>query len=209
MTRPVEILVALAGLIVFGPLLLLIAVAVALSSPGGVFFRQTRIGRGGVPFSLVKFRSMRRDAGGPLVTAGGDPRVTPIGRLLRKMKLDELPELWNVLVGEMSFVGPRPEVPRYVDLDDLLWQRVLEARPGLTDPVTLRLRNEEELLAGVEGDRLRYYEEVLQPFKLRGYAEYLDRRTAWSDLAILAQTVLVIMRPGTVRPPSREEIEGR
>ncbi len=107
------------------------------------------------------------------MTAGGDSRVTAIGRFLRRTKLDELPELWNVVRGEMSFVGPRPEVERFVRLEDPLWREVLEARPGLTDPTTLRLRDEESLLASVEGDREAYYRETLQPLKLRGYVEYL------------------------------------
>lgn len=205
--RALEAAAAFAGLVVLSPLLAVAALAVAVSSKGGVFFRQTRVGRGGVPFVLYKLRTMRRGGAGPGFTAGDDPRVTAVGKLLRRTKLDELPSLANVLAGDMSFVGPRPEVPEYVDPDDPSWRRVLEARPGLTDPVTLRLRNEEELLAGVEGDRRRFYEEALLPFKLRGYAAYLERRTAWSDLAVLGRTLLLIVWPGLATMPSREEIE--
>ena len=111
-----------------------------------------------------------------------------------------------LLISADGHVGPRPEVPEYVEVADPLWQRVLAVRPGLTDPTTLRTRNEEELLAGVEGDRRRFYREVLLPFKLRGYAEYLERRTAWSDLAVIARTAAVIVRPSLADPPTPEEI---
>ncbi len=129
----------------------LAAVAIVATSGWPVFFRQTRVGRDGKPFTLVKLRSMRASTEGPQVTARRDPRVTAVGTLLRRTKLDELPELWNVLRGDMSFVGPRPEVPGYVDLANPVWARVLKARPGLTDPVTVRLRDEEALMDGVEG----------------------------------------------------------
>ncbi len=139
-----------------------------------------------------------------MVTARGDDRVTPVGRFLRRTKLDELPELWNVLKGDMALVGPRPEVPELVDLTDPLWVEVLEARPGLTDPVTVGLRNEELLMAGVEGDRDRFYREVLQPRKLRGYADYLRNRNWRSDLGVLGATAVAILRPGSGpgHPPS-------
>src|SRR5207302_10964849 len=126
---------------------------------------QARVGRYGKPFTLVKLRTMRASSGGFQVTAADDARVTPIGRFLRRSKLDELPELWNVLRGEMSFVGPRPEVVRYVHPEDPLWKEVLLVRPGLTDPVTLRLRYEEGLMASFPGDRERFYIERLQPLK--------------------------------------------
>jgi len=106
------------------------------------------------------------------------------------LKLDELPQLWNVLRGEMSFVGPRPEVPAFVDLTSETWQRVLGVRPGITDPVALALKDEEALLAAVTGDRERFYRETLQPYKLRSYLEYLDKRSAWTDLYVIVRTVL-------------------
>lgn len=203
--RAFEAVAAGVALVVLSPLLAALALAVALGSRGGALFRQTRVGRGGAPFTLYKLRTMRA-ADGPRVTAGGDPRVTPLGWWLRRTKLDELPELWNVLVGDMSLVGPRPEVPEYVDADDPLWRRVLAVRPGLTSPVTLRLRDEEALLAEVgDDDRERFYAQVLVPYKLRGHAEYLERRTAWSDLAVLGRTLAAIVR--APRPPSREELE--
>ena len=180
--------------------MVLAAAAIAVTSGLPVLFRQTRVGRAGKPFRLVKFRSMRRSGDGPSVTAGGDPRVTAVGRVLRRTKLDELPELWNVVRGEMSFVGPRPEVERYVRREDPLWKEVLEARPGLTDPTTLRLRDEEGLLAVVVGDREAYYRETLQPQKLRGYVEYLRRRTWMTDIAVIWDTIRVVL----LRMPPRE-----
>lgn len=203
--RAFDLLLALVGLIAASPALLLAAVAVALTSGLPVLFRQTRMGRAGRPFTLVKFRTMRPSRGGPLVTVQGDRRVTGVGRFLRRSKLDELPELWNVLRGDMAFVGPRPEVPELVDLGNPLWVEALRVRPGLTDPVTVSLRDEESLMATVEGDRDRYYREILQPAKLQGYVEYLRNRSWHSDLRVLGQTLLAILLPGGgggVRPTS-------
>jgi lipopolysaccharide/colanic/teichoic acid biosynthesis glycosyltransferase len=192
--RAVEAPLALVGLIAVSPLLAAAAAAVVVSSGFPALFRQPRVGLGGEPFTLVKLRTMRSSRGGPEVTARGDARITAVGRFLRSTKLDELPELWNVLRGDMSFVGPRPEVARYVDLQNPLWQEVLRARPGLTDPTTLRLRDEESLMAGIQGDRDRYYREALQPAKLRGYVDYLRRRTWKSDLGVIWHTILSILR---------------
>jgi lipopolysaccharide/colanic/teichoic acid biosynthesis glycosyltransferase len=161
----------------------------------------------GKPFTLYKFRSMVAHNGGPQVTAKGDPRVTGVGRLLRKTKLDEPPELWNVVRGDLSLVGARPEVVRYVELENPLWREVLEARPGITDPVTLRLRNEEALLQGCGGDAERFYRETLQPYKLLGYREYLRERTWWSDVQVLMRSVLAVVFPAKAPPPGLDEIE--
>lgn len=206
--RPVEAALALAALAALSPVILAAASAVALSSPGPVFFRQPRAGRGGAPFTLWKLRTMRVAPEGVLLTAAGDSRITPAGRWLRRFKIDELPQLWNVVRGDMSLVGPRPEVPRYVDLGEPLWREVLAARPGLTDPVTLRLRNEEDLLAGVAdiADVEAFYRERLLPWKLRGYRDYLRRRTAWTDLAALARTVLAVFGLFRPEPPSSDEL---
>lgn len=182
-------------MIVLSPVLCACALGVALSSRGGVFFRQTRVGRDGRPFLLYKFRTMRVSNQGPQITAGDDQRITGLGKFLRKTKLDELPEFWNILRGDMAIAGPRPEVPRYVDLNDARWRKVLEARPGLTDPVTIMLRNEQVLLASIAGDRERYYVEVLLPWKLEGYMKYLIQRTYWTDLRILLMTALAIVLP--------------
>ncbi len=184
---------AAAALLVAGaPLLAVTAAAIRLSSPGPILFRQRRVGLRGRPFTLLKFRTMKTGNAGLQVTATDDPRITRTGRFLRKSKLDELPELWNVLRGDMALVGPRPEVPAYVDLGDPRWEAVLHARPGLTDPVTSALRSEEELLASVEGDRDRFYRSELLPRKLDGYLDYLRRRTIRSDIAVLWNTLLAI-----------------
>jgi lipopolysaccharide/colanic/teichoic acid biosynthesis glycosyltransferase len=172
-----------------------------------VLFRQERVGKGGRLFHLLKFRSMRVHAGGAQVTARGDARITEVGRFLRKTKLDELPELWNVVRGELSLVGPRAEVPKYVDLESPKWRRVLSANPGITDPVTLRLRNEEELIAAAGGDPEAFYRGVLQPLKLEGYIRYLDRRTAWSDLGVLVRTVFAVVIPSKAPPPTLEDLK--
>ena len=191
--RSVEVPLAAAGLLVAAPVLAVAAAAVVATSGLPVFFRQSRVGRSGKPFTLVKLRSMRASRGGPEVTARGDSRVTAVGRFLRKTKLDELPELWNVVKGEMSFVGPRPEVARYVSLEDPLWREVLSVRPGLTDPVTLSLKDEELLLAGVKGDPEAFYREKLQPVKLAGYCDYLRRRTWRTDVGVIWDTLKAVL----------------
>jgi lipopolysaccharide/colanic/teichoic acid biosynthesis glycosyltransferase len=196
MARWVEILLSGMGMVLSIPLLLLASVAIAITSPGPVIFRQQRVGRNGQIFVLYKLRTMRIGDDGPQVTASGDDRVTRVGRILRRTKIDELPELWNVLKGDMSLVGPRPEVPRYVDLDDDMWGLVLKSRPGITDPVTLRLRDEEALLADVRADYEHFYIQSLQPFKLQSYVDYLHQRSWWSDTKVLCRTLLVVVFPG-------------
>ena len=207
--RAAEAVLALAGLAVAAPLLLLAGAAVAVTSPGPVLFRQQRVGRDGRPFTLLKLRTMRAAPAAVPLTVAGDARVTPVGRWLRRFKLDELPQLWNVARGDMSLVGPRPEVPRYVDLADPLWREVLAARPGLTDPVTLRLRDEEALLVDIAdvADMEVYYRERLLPWKLRGYRDYLCRRTWVSDLGVLGATALSVLRLYRPAQPGRAEIE--
>jgi lipopolysaccharide/colanic/teichoic acid biosynthesis glycosyltransferase len=197
--RAVEAAVAGLGLIVASPVIVLAGLLVRVTSAGPAFFRQQRIGRAGRPFTLYKLRTMRVSGDGPLVTARGDARVTELGRFLRRSKLDELPQLWNVVKGNMSLVGPRPEVPRYVEPEDPAWRRVLAVRPGITDPVTLELRDEESVLAAVPGDPERFYREQLLPAKLRSYADYLDRRSAWSDVGVLYKTALALLVPRSRR----------
>jgi len=206
--RGVESVLALGGLVVSSPFLFLGAILIRATSPGPVLFRQKRMGRYGKPFELIKFRSMRVDNDGAQVTAKGDARITRIGRLLRKTKLDEMPELWNVVRGELSLVGPRPEVARYVDLDNPLWQKVLEARPGITDPVTLTLRNEEELL-GEQANPEAFYVKTLQPYKLEGYVTYLQKRTWKTDVGVLLGTLSAIEGSGKGMARSVEEIGGQ
>ena len=207
MARWVEVLLSTLGLLVSLPLLILGSVAIALTSPGPVIFRQQRVGRNGQLFVLYKLRTMKMAPDGPQVTTRGDDRITRIGRILRRTKVDELPELWNVLKGDMSLVGPRPEVPRYVDLEDDRWRLVLQSRPGITDPVTVRLRNEETLLADVKGDREDFYIRRLQPFKLQGYIEYLQRRSWWTDLSVLCRTVVVVVWPSQSSKEFTNEFE--
>ncbi|MEL7058610.1 MAG: sugar transferase [Acidobacteriota bacterium] len=204
--RAIDATLAALGLWTTAPLLGLAALAVRATSPGPILFRQTRIGRGGRPFTLLKLRTMRRDGDGDgaAVTAAGDRRVTTIGRVLRKTKLDELPQLWNVLRGDLALVGPRPEVPRFVDRDDDAWRDVLAVRPGLTDPVTLRLRNEEAVLRALGGEPEEAYRRLL-PWKLAGAREAQARRSALGDLGVLAATIRAILRP--LPTPDLHEIE--
>jgi lipopolysaccharide/colanic/teichoic acid biosynthesis glycosyltransferase len=204
--RWLEASAALVGLVLTAPVLAGAAAAIALTSRGGVLFRQARVGRAGLPFTMLKLRTMTTSSAGPQVTADDDRRITAVGRVLRKLKLDELPALWNVVRGDLSLVGPRPEVPRYVDASDPLWREVLAHRPGLTDPVTVRLRNEEALLASVPGDREAFYRETLQPFKLAGYAAYLRHRSWLTDLGVIWWTLLAVVSPGRVPPPTLAEI---
>ena len=204
--RLCDVSLALLGLTVSFPILILAGLAIALTSSGPIFFVQHRVGLNGRLFKLYKFRTMRNAITGLQVTASDDERITGVGRVLRKLKVDELPELWNVLKGEMAFVGPRPEVERYVDLENPAWKLVLEARPGLTDPVTLQLRNEERLLGSVATDREDFYRNVLQPFKLKGYIDYLQQRSWKSDLSILRDTAVAILLPSTVSPPTVDEL---
>jgi lipopolysaccharide/colanic/teichoic acid biosynthesis glycosyltransferase len=182
--------IAAIGLIVAAPVIAVLALAIAVSSGLPVFFHQKRVGQRGRMFDLYKLRTMKPSAEGPQITSRNDMRITRLGGFLRRTKLDELLTLWNVLRGDMALVGPRPEVPRYVNLENPKWQAVLKVRPGITDPVTLRLRNEEELLARVRGDSEKYYLNELQPSKLKGYVAYLEKRTWRSDFSVLWQTIV-------------------
>jgi lipopolysaccharide/colanic/teichoic acid biosynthesis glycosyltransferase len=204
--RPIEAVIAFTALMLLSPVLAAVAVTVAVSSGQAVLFRQTRVGRGAQPFVLYKFRSMRACAAGVGVTAADDPRITEVGRVLRMTKLDELPQLWNVLKGDMSLVGPRPEALQYVDVSDSRWREVLQVRPGLTDPVTLALRNEQTLLAEIGLDREGFYLTSLVPWKLHGYVIYLRRRNWWSDLVVLGRTAAAIVVPSSIPMPSLDDI---
>lgn len=189
-----ERLLALALLLAASPALLAIALAVRWWDGRPVFFRQERIGRGGRPFRLWKFRTMSNRNEGTAITASGDPRVTRLGRWLRAYKLDELPQLWNVARGDMSLIGPRPEVPCYVDAASPVWQAVHRVRPGVTDLATLVYRDEERILAAFT-DPERGYREAVLPAKLKLNLEYLERRSALTDLKLLALTVRYSLLP--------------
>ena len=195
MTRLIDIVAAACGLAVTSPLFVVVAAAVAATSPGPVFFRQQRIGRGFRPFTLYKFRTMVAGAerGAP-ITAGGDRRVTRVGRWLRKTKLDELPQLVNVLKGDMSLVGPRPEVPRFVEMFRADFEEILTVRPGITDFASLEYRHEEEALAGFEDPEAGYVAVVL-PHKIALCRRYLRERGVFTDLRIVALTLAALLRP--------------
>jgi len=194
--RLLDAITAAVGLLLLSPLLIILAALVKIASLGPVFYRQERVGLRGQVFRIVKFRTMHQDADqrGPAITSTGDPRVTTVGRLLRRLKLDELPQLWNVLKGEMSFVGPRPEVPRYVLSYSPAQRRVLSVRPGITDPASIAYRREEELLVG-HADLDRYYREVVLPGKLNMNLEYLDRMSFVYDLSLLVRTAVAVLIP--------------
>ncbi len=191
--RALDVVMAGAGLVLLSPVLAAAALVVKLSSPGPVLFRQLRAGRNGRPFHILKFRSMRAGAAGPAVTAGGDPRVTRIGHLLRRTKLDELPQLWNVLAGDMSLVGPRPEVQRYIDHFPADYDRILSVRPGITDYAALEYRDEESVLAAGPDPEVAYLEAVL-PAKIKLYHRYLDEMSLKTDLVLVFRTLATLAR---------------
>jgi lipopolysaccharide/colanic/teichoic acid biosynthesis glycosyltransferase len=192
--RLLDILASLLGLVVLSPLLVGLAVLIKLDSPGPVFHRARRVGRGGCIFELYKFRSMIADARlqGPGITVAGDERITKIGRSLRRTKLDEVPQLVNVLKGEMSLVGPRPEDPRYVAQYTPEQRVVLSARPGITSPASLQYRHEEQLLDSPDWERT-YIQEVMAD-KLRIELDYLAHRTLCSDLRLMLKTLVALTR---------------
>jgi len=200
MKRLVDLGVAATALVLLSPLLIAIAGAVAATSRGGPFFRQVRVGRDRRPFRLVKFRSMTVRAGSEdgSFDAGDGSRVTRIGRFLRRTKLDELPQLWNVLVGEMSLVGPRPEVPAWTEVHRDRWDLVLSIRPGITDPASIAFRDEESILAASPDPEACYRDEIL-PRKLDLAAEYVRHRSLLGDLGILVRTLAALGGSGGFR----------
>ena len=178
------------GLIILSPILLVVAILIRLKMPGGpVIFKQLRVGQYGKLFTMYKFRSMTVLHSGSSVSVAGEARITPLGAKLRKYKLDELPELWNVLIGDMSFVGPRPDVPGYADRLEGDDRRMLQLKPGITGPASLKYRNEEELLAK-QDDPQKYNDEVLYPDKVRINLDYLEHWSFWKDIKIIIYTVL-------------------
>jgi lipopolysaccharide/colanic/teichoic acid biosynthesis glycosyltransferase len=229
--RALDAAVAAVTLLGASPVLAICAIAVSATSRGGVLHRAVRSGRYGVPFTILKFRTMRVGLAGPGITGGGDPRVTPVGRLLRALHLDELPQLWNVLRGDMALVGPRPEDVRFADLRDLRWRRILSVRPGITgwSQLTFSPYEHERLRGVAPGDVERIYREEILPAKLASEVRAVDTRSAWSDLRCLARTPLRVLsawfrghdavpagvpgahagaqrtaRPGAVREPSSD-----
>jgi lipopolysaccharide/colanic/teichoic acid biosynthesis glycosyltransferase len=200
--RCFDVAAAAAGVLVLWPALLLVALAILILDGRPVFFRQERVGLRGRSFWIWKFRTMRpgaRDEEYPLITVAGDPRVTRLGRWLRTFKLDEWPQLINVLAGEMSLIGPRPEVRRYVDLDQPVWQSVLSVRPGITDLATLAYVDEERALA-THSDLETCYRETVLPAKLALNLRYLERRSMRTDIRLILLTLRHVLRLG--RPGS-------
>ena len=191
--RAFDIVCAAVGLLVLSPVLLMCALLVGLTSPGGVLFRQERMGRDGVPFTIYKFRSMRKDNAGLKISTSSDSRITPVGRVLRKTKLDELPQLWNVLKGDMSFVGPRPEVREYTDLYTPEQRQVLLVRPGITGLASIRYRNENDLLSASTDPNRTYIEEVM-PAKLALDLEYIPRACVSYDVRLILETLVTVVR---------------
>jgi len=194
--RALDVSAALAGLMLCAPVMLAAAVLVKLSSPGPVIFRQQRVGRGFRPFWIYKFRTMHQDAPsrGRPITVDGDPRITAVGRWLRKTKVDELPQLFNVLLGQMCLVGPRPEAPRYVELFRRDYEEILRVRPGITDLASIKYRDEAALLAQADDPEREYVERIL-PDKLRLARQYIRRSSPAFDLWLMAATVLRVCLP--------------
>jgi len=183
-------IVSFVGLLFLWPILIIVAILIRKKMPGGpVLFKQKRVGRNGKLFTMVKFRSMTVSHSGSSVSVAGESRITPLGAKLRQYKLDELPELWNVLTGDMSFVGPRPDVPGYADKLEGNDRRILQLRPGITGPASLKYRHEEELLAQVDNPQ-EYNDTVIYPDKIRINLYYLDHYSFVKDIQMIVCTVL-------------------
>lgn len=184
-----DIICSFLGLLLLWPVLLIVAILIKIKMPGGpVIFKQQRVGKNAKLFTMYKFRSMTVAHSGSSVSVAGESRITPLGAKLRKYKLDELPELWNVLKGDMSFVGPRPDVPGYADKLEGEDRLILKLRPGITGPASLKYANEEELLAHVD-DPIKYNDEVIFPDKVKINLEYYYNHTLWGDIKLILKTV--------------------
>lgn len=195
MKRFVDLIFSILGLIICLPLLLFFACLIKLDSKGAVFYKQVRVGKENCDFKILKFRTMKEnsDSRGLLTIGSSDVRITNIGRFMRKYKMDELPQLMNVIQGDMSIVGPRPEVRKYVDLYTNEQKRVLTVRPGLTDFASIRYLNENELLAQSK-DPEKQYIEYIMPDKLKLNLDYIDQQSCWLDLKIIWQTLISIVK---------------
>ena len=193
--RAMDIVLSACALAVLWPLLLLIALAIWIDDPGPVFYRQVRVGRNGKTFRIFKFRSMVMDADkkGLAITVGRDSRITRVGAVLRKTKLDELAQLFNVLLGQMSFVGPRPEVPKYVELYTPYQRQVLLVRPGITDYASIAYRNENDLLAGAPNPEAMYIEQIM-PDKIELNMKYLREISPLADIHLILKTIVAVIK---------------
>ncbi|HVZ84141.1 MAG TPA: sugar transferase [Terracidiphilus sp.] len=192
MKRGFDLLCAFCLLLPVLPVLALCAVLIKLDSPGPVLFRQMRMGRHFRTFQMLKLRTMAHRSRGSAYTLGADPRITPVGRWMRRYKLDELPQLWNVLRGEMSMVGPRPVVPQLTQEFYREYERLLAVRPGITDPAALKYHAETDLLAAAP-DPLHHFKTVVTPDKLRLSSAYIHRATLWTDLGLVLRTAYVLL----------------
>ena len=193
--RAMDIVLSACALAVLWPLLLLIALAIWIDDPGPVFYRQVRVGRNGKTFRIFKFRSMVMDADkkGLAITVGRDSRITRVGTVLRKTKLDELAQLLNVILGQMSFVGPRPEVPKYVELFTPYQRQVLLVRPGITDYASIAYRNENDLLAGAPNPEAMYIEQIM-PDKIELNMKYLREISPLADIRLILKTIVAVIK---------------
>lgn len=193
--RAMDIVLSAFGIAVLSPVLLIIALAIVLDSKGGVFYRQVRVGKNGKEFRIFKFRTMVSDADrrGLLITVGADSRITRVGKILRKTKLDELAQLFNVFIGDMSFVGPRPEVPRYVAMYTKAQRNVLLVRPGITDYASVAYRDENDLLEGASDPERIYIEEIM-PAKLELNRQYLSSIGVLTDIKLIFSTVWAVVK---------------
>jgi lipopolysaccharide/colanic/teichoic acid biosynthesis glycosyltransferase len=187
--RIFDFITSLTGIILFSPVLLFLAVLIKLKMPGPIFFTQKRVGQHGNFFTMIKFRTMSVNHGGNSISIKGESRITPLGAVLRKYKIDELPGLWNVIKGEMSLVGPRPDVPGYADKLEGEDRKILQLKPGITGPASMKYSNEEEILVE-QNDPVKYNNEVIYPDKVRINLEYLTHHTFWLDVKIIVYTVL-------------------
>ncbi len=190
-----DLFFVVAGIVFSSPIFLIVSILIKRGSDGPILFKQERVGLNGKLFKVLKFRTMVVDAEqkGAKITTGGDPRITQAGQWLRKYKLDELPQLFNVLLGEMSLVGPRPEVPEYVEFYSAKQREiVLSVLPGITDTASIEFRNENDLLAGSK-DPVKDYREKVLPIKLAYYEQYVKKRTLWMDFKIIIRTIVAIV----------------
>lgn len=193
--RAMDIVLSACALAILWPLLLLIALAIWIDDPGPVFYRQVRVGRNGKTFRIFKFRSMVMDADkkGLAITVGRDSRITRVGAVLRKTKLDELAQLLNVFLGQMSFVGPRPEVPKYVELYTPYQRQVLLVRPGITDYASIAYRNENDMLAGAPNPEAMYIEQIM-PDKIELNMKYLREISPLADIRLILKTIVAVIK---------------
>ncbi len=203
MSRVAEIMLATLMILLSLPLWILISLLILIFSPGSVFFVHPRVGRSGKLFGLVKFRTMRPRAGGVNLTVGDDTRITGVGRILRRFKLDEMPQFWNILLGQMPFVGPRPEAEEYVNSYTAAQREILNYKPGLTDPASLKYRHEAELL-GMQDDPQAVYRDVVLPEKIKLSLEYQRHRTVVSDIGVILKTLRAVL---SARPSATDRIE--